>query len=63
MRFIALCSRGAIMTDDYSIDEILRGIHIKHLKRDIKEWGIRGTVTVIDQNDKFVCKLNNHKAA
>ena len=63
MRFIAICSKGAIMTDDYTKSEIKQKLHIKHLLRDIKEWNIKGTVTVFDQNDKFVCKLNYKMAA
>ena len=63
MRFIALHSRGAIMTDDYDKQEIIQNLHIKHLLRDIRVWGIKGTVTVFDQNNKFICKLNQKKAA
>ena len=63
MRVIALCKKCAIMTDDYTVDEILKGTHIEHIKRDIREWNIKGPVTVIDQNDKFVCKLNKKHTA
>lgn len=63
MRFLAIHSRGAIMTDDYDKQEIKNNIHIKHLLKDIRVWNIKGTVTVFDENNKFVCKLNQRKVA
>lgn len=63
MRFLAIHSRGAIMTDDYDKQEIKNNIHIKHLLKDIRIWNIKGTVTVFDENNKFVCKLNQRKVA
>lgn len=63
MRFIATFSKGAILTDDYDVDEIMRKVYIKHLMRDIKEWNIKSTVTVYDEKNRFVCKLNYKMAA
>lgn len=63
MRYIAIHSKGAIMTDDYSLQEIHEGLHIKHLKADIRCWNLRGPVTVYDERMKFICKLNKKKSA
>lgn len=63
MRFIAVYSKGAIMTDDYDIQEIRQKRHIEHLKRDIRYWHINSPVTVYDENLRYVCKLNKNKAA
>lgn len=57
MRYIALCRKCAIMTDDYDPQEVAEGLHIKHLKRDIQEWQIEGAVNVFDENNKFICQL------
>ena len=56
-------SRGAIMTDDYSPSEILKGVHIRNIKEDIRICRIRGPVTVYDEHYKFICKLNKKKSA
>lgn len=63
MKFIAIHKRGAIMTDDYTLSEILRGDNIENIKEDIKYLGIRGAVRVYDENDRLVCKLNKKKTA
>lgn len=63
MRFIALFSKGAIMTDDYTQNEILRGDHIKHLQADIEFGRIKGRVKVFDENYRYICTLNEKKVA
>lgn len=62
MRYMATHRRGVIMTDDYSKDEIFRGLHIQHIKRDLRVWGIKGVVNVYDENMRFICRLNNNKS-
>ena len=63
MRFIAVYGKGAIMTDDYDLREIHEGLHIRHLKGDIRYLHIKSPVTVYDENMRFVCKLNKKKTA
>lgn len=54
MKFYAVNSKGAIMTDDYSPDEILRGDHIEHIKADMIYLRINGAVKVYDENNNFI---------
>lgn len=63
MRYIAIYSKGAIMTDDYDMQEILQKRHIEHIKADIRYWHIKGAVTVYDENMRYICKLNKRKVA
>lgn len=63
MRFLALFNRGAIMTDDYTQREILRGDHIKHIQADIEYGRIKGRVKVFDENNRYICSLNEKRAA
>lgn len=62
MRYFATWRHGAIMTDDYSKNEIAKGLHIKHIKKDIEECQIKGIVKVYDEHMRFVCLLNNKKS-
>lgn len=62
MVFYALYNKGwrtgIIVTDDYELDEIARGDHIKHIKQDLKTIGYYGTVKVFDINHKLVKVIN-----
>lgn len=60
MKFIAVGSnRSIFVTDDYTRDEILKGIHIKNIISDFKTVNEKGiSVTVYDINGCLVTRLN-----
>lgn len=62
MVFYALYNQGwrtgLIVTDDYDLEEIARGDHIRHIKKDMKQIGYHGTVKIYDINHKLVKILN-----
>lgn len=58
MRYIAMFGKGAFLTDDYSPEEIRQKLHIKHILKDIELAGIKNKVFVYDENNKFICVLN-----
>ena len=62
MIFYALYNKGwktgMIITDDYDLEEIARGDHIRNIKRDLREIGCYGPVKVYDINNKLVKVLN-----
>lgn len=63
MRYLAIYNKGAIMTDDYDKSEIHEGLHIEHIKYDIRVLNIKGPVTVYDERMRVICRLNGKKAA
>lgn len=56
MRFIGYYGYGAILTDDYSPDEVKRGLHIKNLKEDLRKNHINH-MFLYDEDMNFLQKL------
>lgn len=56
MRFIAYYGKGAILTDDYSDDEIFSNKHILNLKDDMRLNGLT-YCRLYDENLRYIRKL------
>lgn len=59
MRFIATSNYGAVITDNYTNEEIKKGIHIKNIIEDFKQ-GMKVSymyIKVFDENNNFVKQI------
>ena len=52
---------GAIVTDDYTPDEIACNVHIDHLRRDVAVFNLKYPCRVFDYDMKPVCTLTSTK--
>lgn len=52
---------GAIVTDDYSEEEVKNDVHIRHLRDDIKHFGLKYPCKVFDSDMKPICTLMPNK--
>lgn len=57
MRFVAYFGRGAILTDDYSADEVAKGTHIENIKDDLRRCGF-SYCKLYDENMRFLKKIH-----
>lgn len=61
MRFVLVCKKGCILTDDYNENEIANKLHIRHFKEDLKKWNYVGSANVLDDTGRFICKVWNKR--
>lgn len=60
MRFFAFNDVSAIITDDYAVDEIAKGVHLDNLLQDL-ETSRLPYFRVYDENMQFVKVLKRRK--
>lgn len=56
MKFIAYHKKGLIITDDYTVDEIKKGVHLENLRSDLNYTRAK-YFNVFDENNVFVTRL------
>lgn len=56
MRFIGYFGKGAIVTDDYTVDEVTSGLHLANFREDLRRHKIP-YLTVYDENMRFVARV------
>lgn len=61
MKFYACYKNCVFITDDYSLTEIEKGLHLKHLAQDLRTTR-HPYMDVFDENAKFVTRIMREAA-